>query len=55
LQELISEQSTSQQHSLGEIGTTSKLSQGDYVILYSLFFGKCFEIVNVKNFTFDEI
>ncbi|WJX32928.1 hypothetical protein P8452_21197 [Trifolium repens] len=30
-EELISEQSTSQQHSLGEIGTTSKLSQGDYL------------------------
>ncbi|WJX31165.1 hypothetical protein P8452_19625 [Trifolium repens] len=31
-QELISEQSTSQQHSLGQIDTTIQLSQGDYVI-----------------------
>ncbi|KAK2386576.1 disease resistance protein [Trifolium repens] len=30
-QELISEQSTSQQHSLEEIDTTSQLSQGDYL------------------------
>ncbi|WJX31212.1 hypothetical protein P8452_19664 [Trifolium repens] len=30
-QELISEQSTSQQHSLGKIDTTIKLSQGDYL------------------------
>ncbi|KAK2386590.1 disease resistance protein SUMM2 [Trifolium repens] len=30
-QELISEQSTSQQHSHGEIDTTSQLSQGDYL------------------------
>jgi hypothetical protein len=32
LQELISEQSTSQQHSLGQIDTTIKLSEGDSVI-----------------------